>query len=130
MQVRSAVASAWTQPATHIRRDQGSAVVLALVCIALVTTVAWALLLSIDLTIGHLRARTAADMSALAAARNGCPSAQVIARSNGASLTQCAANASGLSAHVTVQAIVSGDQLIHFTVGASARAGPPSKVGY
>ena len=105
-----------------MRSDRGAAVVL--MCAFVVALLA---VLGLVGAVGRIAAArvtasTAADLSALAAARNGCERAPPVASANGAALLRCEA----LGDDVLVEVGVSVEVLVlHRQVRAAARAGPP-----
>lgn len=110
------------------RDDQGSGTVLLLVLVAVMLVVAALLGLLASAQLGRGRAQTAADLGALAGASrllagqpgDPCRAAAEVVRRNGASLSSCSDEGSGV---VTVRVIVRGAA---GSATASARAGPTS----
>ncbi len=109
-----------------LRRDDGAASVLALGLIGAVVATTAMIVPVAGAFIASQRAANAADAAALAAADavSGavvgvpCELAGRVASRNGGSLTACTVE--GPTASVTVTTVAAG-----FTLGASARAGPP-----
>lgn len=119
------------------RRDEaGSATVLVLVLVAVLTTIAVAGVAVGGLLVGHRRAAAAADLAALAAAeahgRGGaatvmggaaaCEQAARLSEANGARLTGCQVEGSDVVVEVAVDvpSVLGGD----WAVPGRARAGP------
>lgn len=126
-------------PATG--RDRGSATVLALVLVGVLTVAALAVAAVGGLLVGQRRAAAAADLAALAAAaelsataggttRTACDAARRLGHVNGARLTRCEAGLPSLreaaaGRDVRVEVVVDVTLLGHrWPVAGSARAGP------
>ncbi|MFF0243723.1 Rv3654c family TadE-like protein [Streptosporangium sandarakinum] len=111
-------------------RERGSATIWAIAVAATVWAVAAALMAVGAARVGRHRAQSAADLSALAAARlafvvpdRGCARAEALARANGAEVTGCAVGQDGI-ADIQVTVRLSLPVLGPRPITALARAGP------
>lgn len=102
----------------------GSASVLVLACAGVMMFLALVLATAGAMVIAHRRAQAAADLTALAAASQGCEMAASVATHNGASLVSCAGGSR--SALVRVEVAGPGWLGTSYTFQAEARAGPAS----
>ncbi|MET9338644.1 Rv3654c family TadE-like protein [Nonomuraea sp. NPDC003804] len=112
-------------------RERGSATLWCVALSALLFTVAMTFVLVGTVRVAHHRAQSAADLSALAAARwafaspeKACERASRLAAQNGAGLVRCALTET--TADVTVSVELSLPGVGERTVHARARAGPAS----
>nr|WP_189248586.1 Rv3654c family TadE-like protein [Streptosporangium pseudovulgare] len=115
---------------SRARRERGSATIWAVAVVAAVWAVAAALMAVGAARVGRHRAQSAADLSALAAARlafvvpdRGCARAEALARANGAEVTGCAVGQDGI-ADIQVTVRLSLPVLGPRPITALARAGP------
>lgn len=111
-------------------RERGSATIWAVAVAAAVWAVAAALMAVGAARVGRHRAQSAADLSALAAARlafvvpdRGCARAEALARANGAEVTGCVVGQDGI-ADIQVTVRLSLPVLGPRPITALARAGP------
>lgn len=109
------------------RSDQGSGTVLVVAAVSVVLTVTMAALVLGSAVVGSHRARSAADLGALAGARSAqsgspgtkpCAEAARVARANGATVSSCSLVGVDVWLAVTVPAWPTG------SASARARAGP------
>lgn len=110
----------------RVRREVGSASMLVLTMVGVLTFVCLALLLCSSLVVSHRRTQAAADLAALAAASSlgdgtdPCAAAASVATANGARLATCEPTTSG---DVTVRVALT-DPATGIELDARARAGP------
>ena len=112
--------------------ERGSATVLVLAMMAVLVTVGAALAVVVAMVAAHREAQAAADLSALAGARDaargrdGCAGAARIASANGARLTACSVTVSARGSVVDLSVEVPGPRWLGQTpdLGARSRAGP------
>lgn len=104
------------------RSDQGSASVLGVFLVIVMSVIAFAALGLVQLALAHQRAMSAADLAASTAYVEGCVRAAQIAKSNGAHLTHCDLADAG-NDDVRVTAVVDTPALIVRLLGPIAPAG-------
>ncbi|MEV7009568.1 Rv3654c family TadE-like protein [Streptosporangium sp. NPDC051022] len=110
--------------------DRGAATIWTVGIMALIFSVATAVVFAGTARVARHRARNAADLSALAAARlafadpaRGCAQASSLAVGNGAKLVRCSIDAYGI-ADVQVTVVLSLPAVGSQVITAEARAGP------
>lgn len=104
-------------------RDQGYAAVVLMVLMMLAVFLCGAVAFVGGIAAGRVRATTAADLAALAAAQDtDCGKARDVAASNGAELTMCRVEGLDVIVDVRVPVRLPGQQTF---VTALSRAGPP-----